>query len=68
MGDVFFRKLCHGGREDHLRTEMAELHGFGVAELVDDAGRRDHAGIGGHQFLPHRSIFPILQASRKQAA
>ena len=47
-GDVFFRKLCHGGREDHLRTEMAELHGFGVAELVDDAGRRDHAGIGGH--------------------
>ena len=57
-GNVFLGELGHRWREDHLGAEVAQLHGLGIAELVDDPGGGDHAGVGGHHA---GDIGPFLQ-------
>ena len=56
-GNVFLRKLGHGGRKDHFGTEVAELHGLGVAEFIDDAGRGHDTRIGRHHARYIRPLF-----------
>ena len=64
-GNVLFGELGDGRREDHLGAEMAQFHGLGIAELIDHASRRDHAGVGGHHA---GDIGPLLQGGGAEEA
>ena len=48
-------------RVDHLGSEIAEFHGFHVAEFVDRVGCFDHLGVCGHESV---DISPDLQGLR----
>ena len=49
-----------GGGIYHLGTEVAEFHGLGVGEFVDDVCRADDTGVSGHETV---HIGPYLQGS-----
>ena len=56
-GDVFDAHRIDGGRIDHLRTEVTQLHGLDIRQLVDGVGRLDDAGVGRHKAIHVRPYF-----------
>ena len=57
-GNLLLAYGIQGGRIHHLGAEVTQFGGFLVGQFVDDVGRLDNAGIGGHEAI---DIGPNLQ-------
>ena len=57
-GDILHAYGIDGRRINHLGTEVAELHGFHIAQFGDGIGGMDDARVGGHEPV---DISPYLE-------
>ena len=59
--DVLDANRIDGWRIDNLGTEVAQLHGLDIAQLIDGIGCLDDTGVGRHKAI---DVGPYLQDLR----